>query len=155
MFDRDQEQVNIFDYSQKKEQSDFDVNLHDKRVQAISNKLYQSSIKNTSKSFTIERDLNLTKFQMSAFNTGLTMSQTQSRPSSAQRFVDKRTINRWKRASFSPNQTNQSIESFPQRPRSANLYSSTYGVQNQRREFSQNLKQMAMRIQQGENFANE
>ena len=32
MFDRDQEQVNIFDYSQKKEQSDFDGNLHDKRV---------------------------------------------------------------------------------------------------------------------------
>ena len=76
MFDRDQEQVNIFDYSQKKELTDFDVNQHDKRVKAISNKLYSSSIKNTSKSFTIERDLNLTKFQMSAFNTGLTMSQT-------------------------------------------------------------------------------
>ena len=54
--------MNIFDYSQKKEQSDFDNNLHDKRVQAISNKLYSSSIKNTSKSFTVERDLNLTKF---------------------------------------------------------------------------------------------
>ena len=139
MFDRDQEQVNIFDYSQKKEPIDFDVNQHDKRVSAISNKLYSSSIKNTSKSFTIERDLNLTKFQMSAFNTGLTMSQTHSRPGSAQRFVDKRTINRWKR-SFSPNQTNQSIENFPQRPRSANLYSSTQGVQNQRREFNQHLK---------------
>ena len=66
MFDRDAEQLNIFDYSQKKEADlpELEGSPHERRVKQITNKLYSNSlttgITNCSKSCFVEKELNLT-----------------------------------------------------------------------------------------------
>ena len=156
MFDQEQEQLNIFDYSQKKvlDQKEADAPTHDQRVQNITHKLYPYSKSmstgptNCSRSCYIEQELNLTRHQLNAFSQGLEQTLSHSRSSSAQRFADKRMIYKWKNASQHREQSNMSSQSLPQRPRSANLYQNGTMVMSQRKEFSQNLKQIAKQIQQ-------